>query len=621
MAILIKNNYSDKNKQKQEFKLSKVFTAFSSLPRIMHLVFSTSSSLTTGMASISLLRGCTPAVSAIITKQVIDSVVYGINIHSINPIWLPVCLQLAIGLLDQFLSVSGSFTQELLQERVSNRLQLMILEKAKTLDLQFFEEPEFYDKLRHASGEANYKPVLMVSQTFDLVRSIITLASMLFLLLHLAWWLAIVALVVPIPSFIASARYGWIGYRRVLQQSPERRKMAYFNQIMTVDRYNKEIKLFNLGDFFIGQYRRLAEKFYKENKEILTCRSRISFLWRALSVGSNAGIYFYVTLQAVLGRISLGSLTLYTQSAIQVGQSFQGVLDGISNMYENNLFVNSLFEFLDYKPNIVSPTLPQSIITQPESKGLEIEFRNVSFTYPGKDPLTQATLKDVSFTIKTGEAIALVGRNGAGKTTLVKLLARLYDPDQGEIFVGGCNIKNYDLKELRECIGVIFQDYIDYYMSARENIGIGYIDEIENLALVISSARKSGAAAVIERLPDRYETMLGKWFDEGVQLSGGEWQKIALARAFMREVSILILDEPTSSLDAQAEYGVFRQFRTMTEGKTAIFISHRFSTVRLADRIFVLENGRIIETGSHQELMELGGCYAELFNIQAQAYK
>ena len=405
------------------------------------------------------------------------------------------------------------------------------------------------------------------------------------------------------------------------RQSPERRVMQYFNMLMTTDTYNKEVKLFNLGNFFIQQFRKLANKFYEENKSILVKRYSMNFVWTAMTVAANSAIYIYVALQAVAGRIQLGGLLLYTQSAVQAGQSFQSLLSGISDTYDNNLYVGTLFEFLEYEPRIVSPPEPAPVEAAPHVRGLDIEFRDVSFTYPGKDPETQAALKHVSFTIKAGEAIALVGRNGAGKTTLVKLLTRLYDPDDGEILIGGRNIKEYDLKELRAQVGVIFQDYVNYYMSARENIGVGRIDEIENNDLVKSSARKSGANAVIERLPAGYDTMLGRWFKDGTQLSGGEWQKVALARAFMRDARILILDEPTSSLDAQAEYEVFEHFKALTEGKTAIFISHRFSTVRLADRIFVIEHGSMLESGSHEELMALDGRYAELFSLQAEAYR
>ncbi len=608
----------------EKFSIKKVPGSLASLPRVLRLVWSTSALLTILLGLLSLLQGFTPAFSVTITALVIDSVVQAIRIHSTSPIWFPIGLQLGITLLSSLLSTLSNIVQQLLQEQVSNRVQLNILKKANTLDLAFFENPEFYDKMRQAANQSTYQPVSMISQTFDLGRTLVTLISMIFLLLHLAWWLAIVALIVPIPAFFSSTRYGWRGYHLMRRQSPERRLMSYFVSLMTTDTYNKEVKLFNLGNFFTGKFWDLATQLYKQDKKLLVSRYLTNFGWTGLTGVANGAIYLYVALQAVVGRITLGGLTLYTQTAVQVGQSFQGLLGGISNTYENTLYVNTLFEFLEYQPKIVSPSNPQPIDPSLEANGLDIEFRNVSFTYPGKDPETQAALKNVSFRVHAGEAVALVGRNGAGKTTLVKLFTRLYDPDEGEILIGGRNIKEYDLKELREQVGVIFQDYVNYYMTARENIGVGRVDKIEHKELVMSAARKSGASDVIERLPQGYETMLGRWFKDlkdSTQLSGGEWQKIALARAFMRDARILILDEPTSSLDAQAEYEVFKHFRVLTEGKTAIFISHRFSTVRLADRILVLENGSIIENGSHKELIALDGRYAELFNLQAEAYR
>ena len=603
--------------------MKQVVGAFTSLPRVLRLVWSTSALLTIGMGILSLLQGFTPALSVWITGLVIDSVVTGIRIHSASPIWFPVGLQLAIVLIANLLSTLSNIVQQLLQEKVSNRVQLLILEKADTLDLAFFENPEFYDKMRQAADQSTYQPVSMISQTFSLFQTTVTMLSMIFLLLQLSWWLAIVALIVPIPAFFSSIHYGWRGFQRKRWQSPERRVMDYFNRLMTVDTYNKEIKLFTLGNFFVTQFKRLANKLYEEDKEIIVRRYLINFLWSALTGVANSAIYLYVALQVVLslGRISLGSLSRYTQAAVQAGQSFQGLLSGISSTYENNLYVNTLFEFLEYKPEIVSPPKPQPLARAKESKGLDIEFRNVSFTYPGKDAETHAALKNVSFTIHAGEAIAVVGRNGAGKTTIVKLLTRLYDPDEGEILIDGRNIKEYDLQELRGHVGVIFQDYVTYFLSARENIGVGRVNEIDNQELVSSAAKKSGASEVIEGLAEGYDTMLGRWFNKGTQLSGGEWQKIALARAFIRDAGILVLDEPTSSLDARAEYEVFTHFRTLTGGRTTVFISHRFSTVRLADRIFVIEHGKIIECGSHKELMQLEGHYAELFNLQAEAYR
>ncbi len=579
--------------QNQGFSIKHIAGAMRSLPRVLRLVWSTNALLTALLGILSLLQGFTPAASVWISGLVIDSVVLGIRTHSTSPIWLPVGLQLAVALLSNLLGTFSNIVQQLLQEQVSNRVQLLILEKADTLDLAFFENPEFYDKLRQAADQSTYQPVSMISQTFDLFRTTVTLLSMIFLLLQLAWWLAIVSLIVPIPAFISSLHYGWRGFLRMRRQSPERRLMDYFNRLMTVDTYNKEIKLFTLGSFFTSRFRRLANKLYEEDKVLVVRRYLTNFLWSSLTGVANSAIYLYVALQVVLslGRISLGSLTRYTQAALQAGQNFQGLLNGISSAYENNLYVTTLFEFLEYEPAIVSPKNPQPIDPSPE------------------------------VTIHAGEAVAVVGRNGAGKTTIVKLLTRLYDPDEGEIWIGGRNIKEYDLKELREQVGVIFQDYVTYYLNARENIGVGRVAEIENQTLVSSAAQKSGANALIDKLPEGYETMLGRWFEKGTQLSGGEWQKVALARAFMRDARVLILDEPTSSLDAQAEYDVFAKFRVLTKGKTAIFISHRFSTVRLADRILVLENGQIIENGSHQELIALGGRYADLFNLQAEAYR
>ena len=608
----------------EKFSFREIPGAFVSLPRVLRLVWSTSALLTIFLGLLNLAQGFVPAFSVSITALVIDSVIRAINIHSTSPIWLPIGLQLGIALLSSLLSNLSNIVQQLLQEQVSNRVQLEILKKANTLDLAFFENPEFYDKMRQAANQSTYQPVSMISQTFGLGQTIVTLVSLIFLLVHLAWWLAIVALIVPIPAFFSSTRYGWRGYQLMRRQSPERRLMAYFVTLMTTDTYNKEVKLFNLGDYFIGKFWDLATGLYKQDKKLLLRRYNINFLWTGLTVVANTAIYLYVALQAVAGRITLGGLTLYTQTAVQVGQNFQSLLNGISNTYENTLYVNTLFDFLEYQPGIVSPPKPQPVELPRNVDGLDIEFRDVSFTYPGKEPETHAALRHASFTIRAGEAVALVGRNGAGKTTLVKLLTRLYDPDEGEILIGGRNIKEYDLKELREQVGVIFQDYVNYYMTAQENIGVGRVEHIEQRDLVMSAASKSGASAVIEKLPNGYDTMLGRWFKDlkdSTQLSGGEWQKIALARAFMRDARILVLDEPTSALDAQAEYEVFTKFRELTKGKTAVFISHRFSTVRLADRIFVIENGSIIESGSHEELIALDGRYAQLFNLQAEAYR
>jgi ATP-binding cassette subfamily B protein len=605
------------NQRRETFRLKHVFASIKTLPRIGRLVWQASPALTFWSAIFYLILGITPAISAIITQILFDGVLLGIREQSIAPIWLPVCLQLGLNVLSRICTVVGVVMRGLLRERVSDHVQEMVLRKANTLDMEQFENSEYYDTLRHATDEANYRPSTMITQTFDLLRTFVTLCSMLFLIAHLSWWLVLVALIVPIPSFISSSRYSWKDYILARRQSPERRIQNYYTQLLTIDQHIKEIRLFNLGNFFLTRFKANAEKLFEEFKRVTLPRAVYSLLWSLLSIGANSLIYLYIALQAVLRRITFGQLSKFVTAANSAGQSFQSILDGVTDTYENSLFVDLLFEFLAYEPKILPPEQPVLLELYPEKSGLDIEFRDVSFTYPGKQ---QPALQHVSFVLRAGETGALVGSNGAGKTTLVKLLARLYDPDEGEILLNGRNLKAYDPAELRKYLGVIFQDFVRYHMTARENIGIGRVSQIEEREQIIAAARKSGADGFIERLNKGYDAMLGRWFEKGVELSGGQWQKVALARAFMRDAPLLILDEPTSALDAEAEYEIFTRFRELTEGKTALFISHRFSTVRLADRIFVLEQGTIREHGSHDELIALNGRYAELFNLQARAY-
>lgn len=607
-------------RQPLTFRLTQALTAFRSLPRIFGLVWSASAPLTIFMVVMSIMRGALPALNAIIFKMLIDAVVLGIKLHTLSFLWLPVGLQLVVNIPSRWLERGSKIAQQLLQERIVMRIQVMTFEKANTLDLSYFEQPEFYNILQRISGESIYKPAMIVSQIFDVLCTSTTLLFMGFILFQLTWWVVLIMLLLPLPSFVINAHYGWVTYLRAWRQSPERRKQIYYHQLLTLDAHNKEVKLFDLGKFFLDQYHQLAEKLYGDTKHEMLQYSTIDSLWSCVLVAVDVAIYIYIAYQAILGSITLGGLTLYIQSSTQVRQSFQSILDSLAQLYEGTLYIHLLFEFFSYQPGIVSPSHPYAIPLPSEGKGLDIEFRHVSFTYPGQDLETQAVLKDVSFTIRTGEIVAFVGYNGAGKTTLIKLLARLYDPNEGEILIGGHNIKEYNVSELRALMSVVFQDYVCYSMSVRENIGIGHLAAMHDEHKVSLAAAQSGIDAVIERLPHQYETMLGRWFDEGIQLSGGEWQKIALARAFMRNTPILLLDEPTSALDALAEYDLFERFRRLSTGKTTIFISHRFSTVRLADRIFVLEGGHILEHGTHEELMLHQGRYAELFNLQASPY-
>jgi ATP-binding cassette subfamily B protein len=607
--------------ERDELSLKTVSGAFTSLPRVLKLVWDVQPAFTILLGALYLLQGLIPAATASITGLTVQAVVIAYQHHGQGNsttlvIWL-VAAQFGLQGAQSLLTTLSNIVQQLLQEKTSADIQLMIMRKANTLDLAFFEDAKFYDALQDAQREATYRPAGMITQTFGLGRTIITLVSLFFILIHLTWWLALLALLAPIPVFFANVRYGWWGYQQMRRQSPLRREMSYYNNLLTTDTFNKEIKLFTLGDFFIGGYHRLAERFYREARALVVPRYLSSFGWGLLSNVANGLIFLYVALQTVAGAINLGQLTTYTAAAINLGSSFQGLLSALSSMYENNLFINTFFKFLAYEPRILSPT---NGIKPAEGEGLTIEFRDVTFTYPGREEQGPA-LQNVSFTIPAGDTVALVGRNGAGKTTIVKLLTRLYDPQEGQILVNGRDIKEYDLAALRAQIGVIFQDYVTYYLSAARNIGVGRIERIDDRDGVRTAAAKSGADAVIERLPEGYASMLGKWFDSGQQLSGGEWQKVALARAFMRDAPLLILDEPTSSLDPQAEYEVFARFRELTRGKSAIFISHRFSTVRLANRILVLEHGRVLEEGTHEALVAAEGRYAELFALQAEAYR
>ncbi len=600
--------------------LRQIGASFASLPRVLRLVWNVNPLQTALLALLYLTQGFLPVATAWASKLLIDAVVAAIvrggKHGTLTPVIWYVGLQFAIQGLSSLLSTLSNITQQLLQEKTTYAVQLMVMEKANTLDLSYFEDATFYDKMQRAQKEATSRPIGMISNTFGMGQTVVTLLSMLVVLAQLSWWVAVVALIAPIPAFVASMRYGWWGYQMMRRQSPVRREASYYTTLLTTDTYNKEFKLFGLGDFFMQLYRRRSSEFYEQARGIVVPRYLASFTWGLGSIVANGLIYLYVALQAVAGRISLGGLSFYSQAALSLGSSFQGLLSGVSSTYENNLFITTLFDFLAYQPHIVSP--PGGLI--PSGDGLRVEFRGVSFTYPGRQESGPA-LKDVSFVIEPGESIALVGRNGAGKTTIVKLLTRLYDPDEGEILINGRNLKEYDLDALRKQIGVIFQDYVTYYMTAGRNIGIGRVEAIEDLAGIRGAAAKSGADAVVAKLPEGYDSMLGKWFESGQQLSGGEWQKIALARAFMRDAHLLILDEPTSSLDPQAEYEVFARFRELTLGKSAIFISHRFSTVRLANRIIVIENGGILEEGTHADLVARGGRYAELFSLQAEAYR
>jgi ATP-binding cassette, subfamily B, bacterial len=590
-----------------------------SIVRVMALVWATSRKLTLALAGATLLQSITPAAQVWLAGRLIDEVVAGVqagggNQH-IRAIVVLAVLQLVLLLGSSFLQTAGNISQQLLQERLAIHVQLQIMRHAATLDLADFENAAYYDQLQQAQRESARRPVEMVSGVFGLGRSIVTFVTMVALLSGLSPWVAAAALIAPIPAFISGSRYGWWGFQQMRRQSPVRRVMSYLTTLMTTDEYAKEVKLFTAEDYFIDRYERTAAGYYEETRQLLVRRYLAGFGWGSLTTLASSATFLYVALLAVNGRVTLGSLTVFTQAAAQVQGAFQGILGGIQGIYENGLYLSTLYELLEREPRIHAPEHPAPV-HRPFRQG--IEFRNVSYRYPDREALA---LDDVSFTIEPGQTVALVGRNGAGKSTVVKLMGRLYDPDEGQILIDGRDVREYDPVELRREFGVMFQDYAAYQVSAGENIGVGNVDRAEDITAITEAATRAGADDVVAKLPEGYETTLGKWFEGGHQLSGGEWQKIALARAFMRDAQVLILDEPTAALDAQAEHDLFARIKSLTRGKMALYISHRFSTVRMADRILFLENGLLVEQGTHEELMALGGRYAELFDLQAASYR
>jgi len=593
--------------------------SFTYTPQAVKLVWQTDRWATIVLGFLTLGGALLPASQAWVGKLIVDGVVAsiqrGADPEVVRRVFVYLILELALFLLNTGLNHARRLIQQLIQLQLANRIRGEIIQKALTLDLAFFEHPDFYDRLQNARRESGYKPVDLINDTFLIVQNTITLISFAVLLLRFSPWLVIILLVTSIPAFIAETRFSEEGFRLLTRRAPETRQINYLSRLLTEDTSAKEIKLFNLGETLLTRYMTLFDKFFREDKSLALRRAVAGFGLGLIATLGFYGSYAWIVWHTVQGKISLGDMTLYLTIFRQGQSTFQGILSGVGSIYENNLFMANLFDFLGLKPQMGVAARNQGL-SVPLRSG--IEFRRVGFRYPESE---EWALRDIDLTIRPGEKIALVGPNGAGKTTLIKLLSRLYDPTEGMILIDGVDIRELDPLDLRQRIGVIFQDFVRYHLVASENIGVGQIEALDRLEQIIESARKSGAHSIIENLPDGYQTMLGRWFHGGHELSVGQWQKIALARAFMRDAEILVLDEPTASLDAETEYEIFRRFQELTVGKMAILISHRFSTVRMADRIVVIQEGRVAEIGSHQELLNQGGIYGHLFSLQAEGYR
>ncbi|HET6176701.1 MAG TPA: ABC transporter ATP-binding protein [Candidatus Sulfotelmatobacter sp.] len=563
-----------------------------------------------------LLTSLVPIAALWITKLIIDGIVHAVTAHQSVPVslWWLVAAEFGIAIFGSVLSRTIDYLDSLLADKYTRHVSIQVMKHAAELDLIAYEDPVFYDRLERARVQATDR-LGMIQSIGRLIQQVITAASLSVTILVFSPWLLLLLIVGILPAFLGESHFAFLGYARNFRQTPVRRELDYLRVLGGSREAAKELKLFGLREFLIKRFTRLSDQIYTENVELARRRLIAGSFLSMIGTAGYYSAYVYVIWRTVTGALSIGTLTFLTGAIVQASSNIQLIFSTLSSIADQALFLTDLLAFFDMQATIRSK--PHALpAPRPITQGFE--FRNVSFRYPGSSRLV---LNGLNFHLRQGERVALIGENGEGKTTLVKLLTRLYDPVEGQVLLDGVDLREYDLEDLYREIGVIFQDFMRYEMTARENIAVGKIDELGNLPLLKTAADKSMADEVIERLPHDYEQMLGRRFENGVDLSGGEWQKLALARAYLRDAQLLILDEPTAALDARSEFEVFQRFAELTAGKSALFISHRFSTVRMADRIVVLENGKIAEDGSHQELFKLGGRYAEMFELQAASYR
>jgi ATP-binding cassette subfamily B protein len=583
--------------------------------KAMQLVWETSRRLTIALALLTLLAGALPALIAWLGARIVDAVVAAAaSSGELVPVLELVALEgVAVALLALCMRAQ-SLSTTLLREQLGFRVNSMILEKALTLDLEHFEDSEFYDRMTRARREASARPLSLVQRTFALAQNLVSLVSFGVLLWQFSPWAVGVLLLAGLPGFVAEARFSNEAFRLFRWRSSERRMQAYLETVIAREDHAKEVKLYGMGQRLLERYRAIHRRLFAQERKLAIRRDSWGFALGLLGTAALYGGYSWVAVSAVRGNITIGEMTMYLLLFRQGQGAVSAALGAISGLYEDNLYLSTLYEYLETSPRPPGGTARKG---PDPADGLRME--NVSFSYPGAE---QPALSGVSLHLPPGRSLALVGANGSGKTTLIKLLTRLYVPTAGRILLDGRDLADWDVNVLRQRFGVIFQDYVRYQMLVGENIGAGDEHSFEDEARWREAAALGEADEMIEALPDGYRTQLGKWFQGGRELSGGQWQKVAVSRSFMRrDADIRVLDEPTAAMDAEAEAEVFRHVRDLAEGRMTILISHRFSTVRMADEIIVLDGGRVVERGNHAALMGLKGVYERLFALQAQGYR
>ena len=593
-------------------------------------MYRSSARLTFALGALTLGAAVVPPAIAWAGKLIVDAVVA----HSREKTLRWVAVELGLVVLQVTLGRGLGLVRSVLGSRLGTDVNVAILERATALELKYFEDSEFYDKLSRARREASSRPVSLVTESFSLVQNLLTVAGYAALLLRFSGWVVPVLMLATLPATIVEMRYSKAAFRLRNWRSPDGRRLLYLEYVLANDEHAKEIKLFGLGPLLLGRYKALAERFHEEDSRLATRRALVTHAWSLLATLAFYGAYAAMAALAALGRLTLGSMTMYVLAFRSGQQSFQAILTGIGSIYEHSLYMSNLFAYLDGavttlptgegalpavalgEPAAAESPKPAPAVATADEHGIRLE--RVSFRYPGQE---KAVLDGIDLFIPRGQSVALVGSNGAGKTTLVKLVTHLYEPSAGRVLLDGRDLKSWEPEALRARFGVVFQDFNQYQLKLRENVGVGSVEHLDDEPRIRSAVERGGADAIVSGLEHGIETPLGRWFPEGVELSGGQWQKLALARGFMREeADILVLDEPTAALDADAEHAVFERFQRLAAGRTTLIISHRFPTVRMADRILVLENGHIAEDGSHAELLAANGTYARLFQLQARGY-